>query len=290
MARVVTYLLKGNGHAGMTVPMMAAGAEKCGDTVSNHADTDFRPEHLDRYDTAIFWGYVETLQNVMKFFSATPGKNAVYLDLAYWSRGTHYKVAVNARHPTAYFQNVKHDNKRRSSFTSEIKPWSFCPPEPKPWTEDGEHVLIAGLSQKAAWAEHEGPWGEYEEKAVAELRKYTQRPIIYRAKTSGSAKPIPGTRLSTLQEPLGPLLKRAWATVTRHSNVAVDGFLMGVPCFSWYGVGSVLSLQDVSKIEKPWRPEGRDQLFNDIGYCQWSIPEMQNGTVWRHLKDEGLIG
>lgn len=278
MAKVAVYVMNKNGLAQLVVPKMAAGAKAAGDEITTFTDDDFVPEHLETFDTAIFWGYIEPLQAIMKGYTGA-GKSAVYLDLGYWERGTHYKVAINARHPTAYFQKFKHDDSRSKQFNVKIKPYR----------KTGEIILLAGLSAKAAWAEHEGPWGAYETKAVEEIQKHTKRPIVYRAKAHSNAVEIPGTKLSTLKEPLGPLLKRAWAVVTRHSNVAVDGLLEGVPAFCWYGVGSVMALQDVSRIEDPWYPEGREQWVNDIAYCQWSLDEMKDGTCWRHLKSEGLV-
>jgi hypothetical protein len=276
--KVVAYILPPNSLSKRVVPFMVAGAKAVGDSVTVMQDTEYTPLHADIYDVAVFWGYVETLQNAMKGFTEA-GKKVVYLDLAYWERGTHYKVSLNARHPTAYFRDRPHDDTRRKRFGVEISPYM----------RKGQHILVAGLSQKAAWAEKEGPWGEYEAKAVEELQRYTQRPIIYRAKTSGTAAPIPGTRYSNLAEPLMPLLRDAWAVVTRHSNVAVDGLVIGVPAFAWYGVASVMAARDLAMIEKPYYPEGREQWLNDISYCQWSEDEMKDGTCWRHLKHEGLL-
>ena len=277
MAKVAAYILHNNGLAERVVPQLVQGVKAAGDRVDVYGDAQYRPDHPERYDAAIFWGFVLTCQAIMAGYNEA-GKAAVYLDLAYWKRDTYYKVSVGARHPTAYFQKVKHGSARREKFG--IKP--------EPYRRDGQHILIAGLSTKAAWAEKEGPLGDYERNLVAQLQQYTKREIIYRPKTP-SAAPIPGAGFSTIRAPLVPLLQNSWAVVSRHSNVVVDGLVLGVPAFSWYGVGSVMSLQDLSKIETPWYPEDREQFLNDVAYCQWSTKELQNGTAWRHLKDEGLV-
>jgi hypothetical protein len=243
-------------------------------------DTEYKPGHEQEYEAAIFWGYVETCQAIMKGYTEA-GKAAVYLDLAYWHRDTHYKVAVGARHPTVYFQRRRHPADRRQFFGVVPKAYKQQPKDAP--------ILFAGLSQKAAWAENEGPWGQYEARAIASIRRYTTRPIIYRTKVRGTAKPIPGTIHSDLTKLLQPLLEKAHCVVTRHSNVAVDGLVEGIPCFAWHGVGSVMGLQDVSKIETPYYPEDREQWLNDVAYCQWSMDEMKDGSCWHHLKNEGLV-
>lgn len=281
MSRVAAYVMANNGLAKRVVPLLVAGARRAGDEVTVMADTDYRAEHPEEYDAAIFWGYVLTLQAVMAGFNEAK-KAPVYLDLAYWDRGNSYKVSVGARHPTAYFQKVKHGSDRRKRYGI----------EPVPFAKDGKIILLAGMSVKGAWAEKEGDFGYYETQVVEELRKYTDRPIVYRPKSKGVSAGIPGTKLSLMSEPLAPLLRKSWAVVTRHSNVAVDGLVVGVPAFAKAGVASAVGLQDLSKIETPYYPDDGvlEQFLNDVAYCQWSEQELKDGTVWRHLKNEGLVG
>ena len=94
---------------------------------------------------------------------------------------------------------------------------------------------------------------------------------------------------SSASQETGAALKGAWAVVTHHSNVAVDGLLQGIPAFCWQGVAAPLSSQDLTKIETPVYPDGREQWTADIAWCQWSIAEMKAGLPWLHLKSEGLI-
>jgi hypothetical protein len=190
---------------------------------------------------------------------------------------------MNARHPTAYFQAVKHDDTRKRRFgvqaSAQVK-------------GSGEHILLAGLGPKAAWAEKEGAAGDWERNAITALRAVTGRKIVYRPKPSwADAKPLPGAAFSGPRTPLGPVLNNAYAVVARHSNVTVEGLVLGVPAFVWHGVSVPMGLQDLSMIETPLYPE-RDvveQWLNDVAYCQWSLEEMRDGTCLRHLKSEGLI-
>jgi len=281
MAKVAAYVLGASGMAKRLVPLMAQGSTVLGDSVTTYADTHYKPEHAKEYDTVIFWGYVETCQAIMKGFIAE-GKAAVYLDLAYWERGTHYKVSVNDRHPTAYFQDVKHDSVRREMFKVFPKPYQ---------KNERGHILIAGMSKKAAWAEGREPVESWELAAIAELKKHTDREIIYRPKPSfAGAKPLEGSKFSDPKtSSLDSLLKGCYAVVAYHSNVATDGLVEGVPAFVCKGVAKPMALSDLSQIDTPLYPDDREQWANNIAYCQWSEVEMKTGVCWAHLKQEGLI-
>lgn len=277
MSKIAAYVLRSN-HAELTVKHMIKGARVCGDDVTVFSDTDYTPEHINDFSAAIFWGYVETCQAIMRGYRDA-GKAAVYLDLAYWERDTHYKVSVNDRHPTAYFQRVIHASDRRERFKVSTKPW-----------QRGARILLAGMGAKAAWAERCEPVESWERNAIREIRAVTDRPILYRPKPSWSgARPIhePGVQYYSGKEKLR--FDDLWAVVTHHSNVSVDGLACGVPAFVWFGVSKPMGLQNLNSIDEPLYPVGREQWLNDIAYCQWSLDEMADGTCWRHLKDEGIV-
>lgn len=275
--KVAVYILQGNGGARLTCPAMTEGAKAAGHIVSILRDTDY---HEPDHDVAVFWGYVETCQAIMTGYLAV-GKPVIYLDLAYWGRGTHYKVSVNSRHPTAYFQNWVHSDKRRKELGVNIKDFH----------RSGKHILLAGMGAKAAWAEKLEPVESWERDAVRKLRCFTDRVIYYRPKPSWrNAKPIEGTFFSSQDSNLKTVLNNnCHAVVAHHSNVAVEGLIMGVPAFVWCGVAEPLSSKALDLIEQPFYPSDVEQWANDVAYCQWSIPEMKDGTVWRHLAAEGLL-
>lgn len=273
--RVGVYEVHGNGGATRTCPAMARGAEACGETVVYRTDKQYNGPDCD---VAVFWGFVQTCQDIMKGYR-NAGKPVVYLDSGYFNRNTHFKVSVNGRHPTSYFQKVKHDSTRRVLY-----------PRIQPWHLRGKYVLVAGMSAKAAWAEKCEPAESWERAAIVQLQKYTDRQIMYRPKPSWSgATRIKGAIFSGPSRSLEVELADAWAVVTHHSNVASDGLVAGVPAFVWHGVAAPLGLHDLAKIEWPYYPEEREQWLNDLSYCQWSTDEMRSGQCWRHLKSEGLL-
>lgn len=246
--------------------------------------------HDKKYSTAFdgiaFYGMsVPHITACKEYRSA--GKPVVIVDLGYLGsdRGTnggYLKVAVNYWHPTKYFQKVKHLGDRLVPFKLNIKPMR----------KNGSSILLAGIGPKSAvlYGMRHQSWDEH---AVSEIKKHTDRKIVYRVKPSGIAsfKPIPGTVMSDPLKPLNQQLQGIWAVVTHHSNVAVDGIIEGIPCFVNDGVSSAIGLSDLSQIESPRMPKPveQQQFLADLAYTQWTLKEIASGKTWRHFEKEGLL-
>jgi hypothetical protein len=262
---------------------MAAGARRCGLPVDLKASTTYRKGQPARHQVALFYGLAHGLRDVLADFRAT-GRKAIYIDLGYWGRRKrtrfdgYHKLVLNDRHPTAYFQRVPKSPERFIAHGVPILPWR----------EEGDHILVVGMSAKAAAAE--GLVAEsWERQTIAQLRQLTKRPIIYRPKPNwDGSRPIEGARYER-EQPLEEALRGAHAVVARHSNVAVDALLAGIPCICPHGVASVLSGHDLSQIETPPMPAGREQWAADLAHVQWSIAEMESGAAWSYLIREGLV-
>ena len=212
------------------------------------------------------------------------GRHFLYVDLGYWSRkrsrgdfsGFH-KCVLDARHATKYFQRNRPADRIKGA------------PSIEPWQSSGKHIILAGMSAKGAGASGQ-PTLAWELATIAKLRKVTDRPIIYRPKPSWrDAKPIDGTTFSPGTQPIAEVLRGAHALVTYHSNASLDALAAGVPIYAHEGLGSVMSMGSLADIETPPRPAGRKQLFADIGYCQWSVAEITDGTMWAQFVADGML-
>lgn len=233
----------------------------------------------------IFYGISGRLVRALADYPAE-GRTAVHFDLGYWGRkeggrfsGFH-KLTINDRHPNNYFQRRAHDGSRLARFGVEIEPWRT----------DGRHIVVAAMGPKGSRAEGFNPY-EWERRAIAELKKHTDRPIVFRPKPNHEhARPIEGTIFGH-GEDLREALRGAHALVTHHSNAAIEALAAGVPAFVAEGPCLALGAEmaDLSRIEEPPRPSGRKQFLADLAWCQWSISEIEEGLPWRHLKEEGLI-
>lgn len=259
---------------------MYAGIRATGDRAFPLTEDQYRGPS---FPVAVFYGFTPTLRRIMADY-VREGLKAVYIDLGYWGREGltgYHKIAVNDRHPTAYFQNVKHSHDRLEALRVSVEPW-------KPRAVH-QHILLAGMGDKAAAVEGKRTEA-WERDAIDVIKRYSRRRIVYRPKPSWTAaKPISGTTFSVLPQQLGDVLADCHAVVTHHSNVAVEAIVAGVPAFCWKGLAAPMSSQDLSRIEDPIFPEGRRQWAADIAYTQWNIAEMMSGKAWRHLKHEGLI-
>ena len=273
--RVSVNILKGNGNAMRLCDLMAQGIKASGDTAVARTAND---HNMKGFDAALLWGFVTECQQIV---AACKEANIpwVYMDNGYQLRSTHFKVAVNDRHPDAYLMKRDMPGDRYKKWGVEILPWrsNLTPADP---------IVVAGMSPKAAWS-FGLAFEEYERATVAELRKHTKRPIIYRPKISNSpnAAPIPGSTFDG-KEPISSVMARAHCVVSHHSNVGCDALLAGVPVFTRRGAALSMGISDdeLNHVEEPFYPVDREQWACNLAYCQWSSPEMVSGECWRHMK------
>jgi hypothetical protein len=260
---------------------MASGIRTTGDQVHERVMTQY-PGKPDT-DIAVFYGFNKPLMDDYR----NAGRKFIYVDLGYWAREGqlgHHKLGINSRHPTEYFQRRAHASDRFRRLNVTIQPWRKSSPDAP--------ILLCGMSAKGALAEGFHP-EEWERKAVAEMRKHTTRRIIYRPKPNWHAsKPIDGAdyqKGDSQGRDVPAALRNVHAVVTHHSNVALDALIAGVPVFVMDGICLPLALSDLSKIDTPIYPDGREQWAYDAAYTQWTVAEMTSGAPWRHLKSEELV-
>lgn len=260
---------------------MAHGIRKFGDKIRVRLQHEYKEPDTD---VAVFYGL---MRNVLDDYRRA-GRKAIYVDLGYWGRhlggrfaGFH-KLALNARHPTAYFQKSKHHGSRFNQFNVRVRRWK---------ERRGDSILLAGMSDKAAEAEGFRP-EQWETEIVAKLRYYTDREIIYRPKPNwDGAKGVPGTRMVRGRDgDVETVLAQCHAVVTHHSNVAIDALLYGVPVFCWDGIATApgKACSDLSLIENPPEALDREQWASDAAWTQWNVSEMRKGSAWKYLRDEVL--
>lgn len=271
----------GNRRSRIICEAMSEGINRFGDNSSIIKEEFYCGANKD---AAVFYGLYGKLRNAFIDYKRS-AKKAVYIDLGYWSRTEggklygYHKISINNRHPTAYFQKRAYPGDRFKRLGLDIKPWN----------KTGTHILVAGMGAKAADVEGFKP-SEWESAAVRELRRFTDRPIIYRPKPSWKhALPIEGSILSPPSQRLDEVLQNCFAVVAHHSNVCVDALLEGIPVFCFHGVASLMGLKEIAKIEAPIYPDGRYEWACNVAYTQWRPDEMKRGEAWRYLRSEGIV-
>ena len=275
-------------HGDSEIQIMVAKAFKKGLSGEDSGVVLHDDEHKATFDAIAFYGM--SVPHIKMWKEYRQNNKPVFIaDLGYFgeNRGAggsgHLKVSVNHWHPTTYFQKFKHLNDRFAKFNIPVKQMS---------DKRGPNIILAGIGPKSGVLydmKHQS-WDEY---AVKEIRKHTDRKIIYRVKPSAqhTFKPIPSTEWSEPTLQLEKLLRNAWAVVSHHSNVAVNGVLEGIPCFVNDGVSTTIGLSDLSMIENPKiiSHKEQQQFLADLAYTQWTLDEIASGKTWKHLKSEGLF-
>lgn len=187
----------------------------------------------------------------------------------------YWRVSIASHHPTRYLYEGKANRARLQLLHLDVKRWRGY----------GLQIVLAGSSQKyhdfyglpdpTTWAKE----------VVAEIRKHTDRPIIYRPKPSWQeAVEIEGTFFSKPTENIASVLGNAWALVTHGSNACFEAALMGVPSIILGdAVAKPISSTSIEDINDPMMGE-RGNWLQRLVHWQWTEREMSRGHCWRFMK------
>jgi hypothetical protein len=214
------------------------------------------------------------------WYNNNPDKHIVFIDLGYWKRGSqrdnyaHYKVSLGHWHPDlSKLPSLPNDRMKKQGIKITRQ-------------RRGGNILLAGLGPKGSQLykyEHQ----DWDKRMVEEIRKYTDRPIVYRPKPSDHRAPeIDGTIYHhPLNTDLDAEFKNSWAVVTHHSNVGVEAVQRNLPMYTQYGPAKQYSMPDLSHIEDvAYDMPDREQFFSKLAYCNWSVNEIRNGQCWEFIR------
>lgn len=242
-----------------------------------------------RGDIACFYGLKDNLFAIYRDFIAS-GRKVLFVDLGFFQRKInksldgYYRVTVNEMFPYNAFNNPPQAKDR-------LMRLQIPPPLPMRARSNG-HILLAGMSAKSAQVNGYAA-NEWETKAIVEIRKHTDRQIVYRPKPSyKEAIPLLGADYAPGPLALEPLLTDAHCVVTHHSNVAIDGLLLGVPCFVDADCpGKVFSGHSLSDLDDLPMPsvEAREDWLGTLAYQQWMPWEIRRGYMHQELIRMGLL-
>lgn len=190
------------------------------------------------------------------------GQDWYYADHAYFRRGRQYRIARN-RYQSAI--DVTQLPQRMPSRFAALRL------EPvQAWQENGSAIVICPNSPTyMAWFGIDAKRWTLD--VAEEISRYTDRPIIIRWKSNAQ------------QRPLYLDLHNAYATVVFSSGAAVESLYHGVPVFvlaSW-ATTAPMGLNNLSKINQPYRPDHRLPFLWELAERQWNLDEIQAGVAWR---------
>lgn len=162
----------------------------------------------------------------------------------------------------------------------------------KGWRTTGDHILLA-CQRNGGWSMDGYNVIDWVRVTVAELRKYTDRPIVVRGH--------PGDKNATKylsqqgadwtlskNEKITQDFKNAWATITYNSSPGVASAIEGIPVFVTdpnpkISQAYTVANTDLSQIETPQTFE-RQQWVEALSMCHWKFEELSNGSAWAHMR------
>lgn len=272
--KISLYSLANQGRAGNVAHAMREGLHRHG----IEAEVYTRWKGTPSGDVAIAYGWKH--EDVFRVYKAA-GAQFAYFDMGYFnrrpsrdkggSREGHHRLAVNGW-DTAATMVRGCPSDRWDALEIEVRP-------DRP-NDGAGAVLVAGMSAKAAGTHGFKP-EQWETETLARVRA-----------AGGGFEIIDRPKPANLDtaEPIEAVLNRCALVITHHSNVAVDGLVLGVPCYARKGVGMLVSLSDYISPTGGlmWKPSPpiaeRRALLADVAYAQWTPDEMRSGEAWAHLR------
>lgn len=212
------------------------------------------------------------------------GQPFLYFDKPYnrkWqtTNPSWWRVSVSDHSPTEYLGNMRCSDRRARQ-----QGWLA-----KCWRSKGDHILFAGASAKYSAVYGLPEPNAYAAQIIAELKKYTDRRIVYRAKPSWQgAEPVEGAEfVGRARYNITDDLKDCHAMVTHGSGACLEALLTGVPAIvTGPGISRSISSTDLAEIEEPRLAslECCQQILNNLAHCQWSLDEIRKGEMWESLR------
>lgn len=212
-------------------------------------------------------------------------KPTIVLEVGGIKRGTTWKVGLNGINRDAYFGDDGNTSDRRISLGLELTPWRT----------DGEFILICGQHDKSLQWQDMPRISEWLISTIEEIRKHTDRSIIYRPHPRC---PLPNIEnqfknvyrqepkhVSGTYDDFDMQFDNIWATISHSSNPGIHSCIAGVPSFVSshslaYPVANDINL--LHNIENPAKPD-RSQWLNDYAYTEWTIKEISDGIPLKYL-------
>lgn len=224
----------------------------------------------------VVWGIGGRIQARAAKKHIEAGGHVLCADIGYFDRSKDYKdscfrISIDHPHPQKYYRPEKLD--RWDSLGIPLREY---------YKPDG-HVIICGLGPKSRkMLGYEGL--EWEESAYKQVKHYHGGRVFYRPKPRTSEW-LPGCLDGSTGE-IEELLRGASLVVCRHSNVALDATICGVPVVCTDGIASAVYGNHVgSAVKLP--KDKRLELLGSAAYWNWKPSEISQ--MLEYLDERSLL-
>lgn len=192
------------------------------------------------------------------------GRDWYYIDNAYFDpcRETYFRVSKN---------RLQHSGEMDETDGSR---WASLGLDFEAWREPGEHIVVCPASDQFMRLAA-GYTGNWKADILAELSRYTKRPIRFRPWMANK-----GVAYKTLPADL----EGAWALVTYTSASAITALRCGIPAVVTAEdcISRPMARTSVADIECPYFPEYRERWAMVVADNQWTVQEMRDGLPFAH--------
>lgn len=189
------------------------------------------------------------------------GRDWYYGDHAYFRRHKFYRITKNAWQHNMVGEATPHR-------------WERLRVRMKAWHRTGSKIILCPQSP-TFFQLHGLDVSAWIQETTDKIRQYSDRQIkvVYKA----------GGHLA--EEIFRRSLIDAHAVVVYTSVAGAQAVMNGVPCFATGEcVSKYFGTDDLSRIEKPVRPENREQMAWLLADNQWTFDEIQQGMAWEKIK------
>jgi hypothetical protein len=229
--------------------------------VRDSGDEVFRSTVPTGADWMVLFGVGNPINAKLRDQQVKAGKRALCWDLGYIQRRklTGYaRCSIDSDHPQQWLDRTAPDPSRFDRLNVSLR---------NDYKKSGQIVLV-GLGRKSRVT-----LGDWETKKFAELkRRFPGKRIVFRPKKGD------GPRLDCEKDTTSPIeevIKGASLVVCRHSNVAIDACLAGIPFEAEDGAAAWMTGKD-------YTVENRLDFLRRLAWWQWKPDEMSD--AWKFLK------
>ena len=208
--------------------------------------------------TIATYGYLRGTGEVLKKV-----KNFFYIDHGYFkqSKRKFIKNKVHKIDLDGYFRIVFNDYWHDGSKQMPSDRFNKLSLSIKDIKKKGEYIILSEPVPEAIQHYNLGNWTE---KTINNLKKFTDRKIVIHSRRS--------------EIKLDELLENAWAFVSDNSSAGFKAMMEGVPAY--FTNSTLKRIASIDNIEKH---EINYSTFNNLAYEQWTIKEIENGEAWNYL-------
>lgn len=231
-------------------------------------DVGIKGPETGNYEIAVCWGWRKGLKEFSK------GKQVLVMEHGYMiDRNEWISLGWNGLNNNADFLNKDVPNDRwERLFKSYMKPWKT----------GGEYILLCGQVPGDMSLKRRNLTRWYGEVAQLASRAY-KLPVVWRPHPLDKKNRTLTIKNTTMDvgTPLEESLKGAAAIMAFNSNSLINGVMAGVPPIAFDEGTMVWDL--AAKNYEPLKRLDREDWGRKMGYTQWNLEEIANGTAIKHI-------